>query len=331
EEGGAARVAFPLLVEAPAGATAGAYRVSVYENGSLVGSVPVEVLPLPSLVSVTMLAGDDSLVLVANLTARGVLHAELTDGQGATTMMTVDAPPGVSNFTLAVPSHASILQWSLSLSARPDARVLDSRNGSWSRAAPALRVTSEHVSARLPASWSFDAPGWDLRGATGNVTVVRWDGAPAPVEASYLDGTVRVEGQPTLEAGRYSARLDLLLPNGTPANYSWTFDAAPWLRVTLGSPIVVGREARVPLMNDGGVPIGRLVVDLDAPGNVTFESGGRILAAHAGTTPGRWVISDVALAPGGNASLIVRLPDGPLRAGAHSAGLRVLALAEAHV
>lgn len=326
---GAARVAFPMLIEVPSGAAPGAYRVSAYANGSLLGAVALDVLPLPSITSVGVQPANGSLSLLVNLSSRGILHAELTDGQGGTTMTTLDAPVGTSNITLAAPDRAGPMQWSVALSARENGRVLDARNGSWSRAMPTLRLTNAHVTGRLPASWDVDAPGWDLSEATPEINVTRWDGVTAALDASYHHGVVRVEGPPTTEAGRYTAHLRLTMPNGTSASFSWDFDAAPWLRVTLGDASVDGRVARVPLANSGGVPMARLVVEVDAAGNVTLEIGTSVVTARAGGSPGRWVL-DTALPPAGNATLVVRLPDGPQRSGAHAASLRVLALAEAH-
>jgi hypothetical protein len=212
-----------------------------------------------------------------------------------------------------------------------DGPVLAWRNGTWARDLPTPRLQlagSARTPGRLPAAWTFEAPGWDLRGARGNVTVLRWDGAIAPVHASFEDGAVRVEGAPDLEAGRYQARLAITLPNGTVADVAWTFDAAPWLRLRLGEPNVTGREARLSLRNDGGVEAQRLVVELEGGETVALERAGHAIAAQRNAA-GRFVFASVALAPGEEATLVVRLPDGPLRAGPHPATVRVLALAGA--
>lgn len=200
------------------------------------------------------------------------------------------------------------------------------------RAPPApleLRLAPRHVTPRLPASWTVEAsPGWDLAQAVASVEVRRWDGAPAQGVVGHLEpgGILRVSGPADLETGRYDARLRLEFANGSAGEASWSFEAGPWMSVGLGTPSVDGREARVPVRNDGGLPLRRLVAEV-APdvAHATLVVDGRVVEARAGAH-GRRSFHGFELAPGASAELVLRLPDGPLRSGPREAEVRVLAL-----
>lgn len=235
---GAARTAFALTVRAPASADPGAYRVSLYANGTLLGSLPFDL------------------------------------------------------------ENASL----------------------------ALQVSPLGKGARLPLRFQVDAPGWDLSGVHANVTLARWDGASATeLHAAWREGVVIVEGPANVTAGRYDARLSVTLPNGTRGEAAWSFEAGPWMRLTLDAPVVDGREARIPLRNEGGMPVARLVVE---PG--LKDARVEVVINGTSLTPrvsGERHVFSVALAPGEQAELRVRLPEGPLAPGARSATVRVLGLA----
>lgn len=192
-----------------------------------------------------------------------------------------------------------------------------------------LRVSPRHVTPRLPASWNVEAsPGWDLAQAQATVEVRRWDGAPAQGVTATLEpgGILRVRGPADLEAGRYDARLRLDFANGSAGEASWSFEAGPWMSLHLGTPQVEGREARVVVRNDGGLPLRRLVAEV-APdvAHATLLVDGRSLDARAGPHARR-SFAGFELAPGASAELVLRLPDGPLRSGLREAEVRVLAL-----
>lgn len=317
---GQGRARVPLRIDVPARAPAGSYRVSLYADGALLGSVPLDVRALPTLLSVDASSEDGQLRLDVRTSAPAIVRASLADGAGAATHLAA-ASDGVATLRLAPPARGA-LAWRLAIHATEDGPPLDERNGTWSSATIPLVVTRVGSSARGHA-WALDAPGWSLDGATTRVDVERWDGAPEPRFDAAFDGTrVRLRAPADLDAGRYTARLELALPNGSVGTAAWSFDAGPWLRVALGAPVVVGREARIPVANDGGVTIARLVVD--AP-------GARVLLDVDGATHepreagGRAVFDGLALAPGDAATLVVRLPDGPLPAGERETRVRVLA------
>ena len=136
---------------------------------------------------------------------------------------------------------------------------------------------------------------------------------------------MRLDAPPSIEAGRYTARVTLTFPNGTVANASWSFEAGPWVRLALGEPTVGGREGRIEVTNAGGIAIDRLVVEADGASPVALDVG----AAHLTPTASgsRVAFSNVGLAPGASGTLVVRLPDGPLHAGEHATRVRIFALA----
>lgn len=241
DDEGHGRALVPLRVDVPANATAGAYRVSLYAGGVLVGAVPFE----------------------------------------------VRAPPAPID----------------------------------------LRVVARHANPRLPATWTVEAPGWDVSQARVTFQATRWDGAPAPGIVARLEGdALRVTGPVDLVPGRYDARLRLELPNGSAGEAAWSFEAGPTLGVRLEAPQVGGREARIVVRNDGGVPVKRLVAEVapDVARATLLVDGQPLEAKSAGGA--RRVFSGFTLAPGAAAELVVRLPDGPMPSGPREAEVRVLAL-----
>ena len=83
---GAARTAYPLTLRVPERATPGAYRVSLYADGALLGSLPFEVRALPTLTSVNATAREGRLTFDTRGVGEGVLIARLTDGAGASSL-----------------------------------------------------------------------------------------------------------------------------------------------------------------------------------------------------------------------------------------------------
>lgn len=319
---GFGRVAFSMATTVPANATEGTYRISFYSENTLVGTVPLEVRAVPTLANASVRADADG--LFATVTGTGYGHATLHAGGS---VATADFRAGAN---LSLPAdNATSGEWRIELRARPDGRVLDARNGTWTRAAPELRVTAPRSTARLPAAWRLDAPGYDVPNASANVTVLRWDGTAAPgVTARFQGGRVILDGPADIEVGRYEVRAELSWPNGTLARVTWHFETGPWLRFALGAPQADGRTARVGVTNTGGVPIGRILVELEgAAGNVTLQrSDGSVVPAEM--RGGRLVL-DARLAPGDTATLLVALPGGPMASGARTLELRALALPEA--
>ena len=309
----------PLRVVVPANASPGAYRVSLYAGGVLAGSAPFEVLPLPRLASVAAEPADDALTLRVNLTAPGLVDV-LAESGGASTRVAKALPAGVTDVHLPPPSAAPRLAWSLTLRAREGGPALGNASGEWLRDAAAPTLDLQPL-RRL--AWRVAAEGWDLAGATVNVTLTRWDGQGVPAAARFADGRLTVEPAATPEPGRYVVDVDARLANGTRARGRAEVDLAPWVRVALGEANVTGREAALAVRNEGA-PLRGLVVEvdgLDAP--PVLRAGG---VEHAARTQGRRHAFDAPLAAGAEATLVLPLPDGPQPAGAREARVRVLAL-----
>lgn len=325
---GHGRTAYDVSLRVPARAPSGSYRVSLYANGTLLGSLPFEVRALPALANVTATTANGTLRLAAAGTGDGLLRATLRDEKGASSTVTVAFREGHGNVTLEAPSRERTLSWNATLFAREDGPGVDSREGAWLRPAdgPVLQVTPPRGSARLPAAWRLSADGWDLAAANATIRVTRWDGANATaISAAYEDGRVTLTGAPTLEAGRYQADVTLRFPNGTTAEAAWSFEAGPWMRVQLGEANLSGRQASMPVLNAGGVAIDRLVVEASpASAHLALVVDGQAVAGRA-LGGGRWSFGAVGLAPGESAQLVVRLPDGPLPSGARAVDVRVLA------
>lgn len=318
---GAGQAALSLRVHVAARAPAGAYRVSVYANGSLLGAVPLDVLALPTLADVAAEPAPDGLRLVARGSGNGTLRATLSDGAGGRTLLAAPFADGAGALTLTPPSARGPLAWSLELAAKPGGAALDARNGTWERAAdgPPLDVTPLR---RL--AWRVE--GADLAGARVEVEVTRWDGAPEPaLKARVAGNAVRLDAPPALAPGRYHARLVATFPDGAASEASWSFEAGPWMRVALGEPVVEGREARVPVRNEGGVPVRALLVEVEPDvARPLLDAGGAAPVEGQPVGGSRWRFR-AALEPGQEAALVLRLPDGPLPAGARPVAVRVLA------
>jgi hypothetical protein len=329
---GYGRAAFALAVHVPARAAAGAHRVSVYVDGALLASLPFDVAPLPTIAAVNATGDDGAWVLTVAGTGDGVLEAALRDAEGAESTTRASLVNGSAVVRLTPPSDATALEWTLALHARADGPALEQRSGWWNRTAisPVPVLVPERVGARLPAVWRVEADGWDLVGANVSVAFSRWDGAAERALSGSFDGErLRVDGPATLAPGRYTARATFRLDNGTEGVATWSFEAGPWLRLDVGAPVVAGREARVPVENVGGVAVHRFVVEVGgspllANATLTWEEGATTVALESRN--GRKVASGVDLAPGESGSLVVRLPDGPLPAGALHAKVRLLAL-----
>lgn len=322
---GAGLTAYPLTIRVPAGAAPGQVRLSVLLNGTLLGSATFNVTALPTLANVTATPEGDALRIEASGSGQGILHVELRDGNATNA---ADAPfvNGSAHAILAAPSPARLLRWNATLLARDGGAPLAWREEAWARASPNVTLRLLRGLPRLPAAWSVEAPGWDLAGARANVTFTRWDGAPEPNLTASLDGsTLEARGPPSLAPGRYAMAVRLAFANGTVGLANATLDAGPWIRVHLGAANVTGRDARLPLANDGGLAVRRLVVEVDGNLTASLLVNGTAMAPHVSAS-GRLVFDGLALAPGDSAVLDVRLPDGPLPAGAHAAAVRVLAL-----
>lgn len=304
---GLARSLHAFDVFVPKSAPAGSYRLACVVDGEALGSLVIEVRPLPALANVTAHVDADGLRLVVNATGPGHVRAQLGPNL-------VAAPLVGGAATLRLPGAGA---WTLELRARPEGPVLERRAGEVAPVVPELRLVAQGARA-----WRVEAAGWDLAGAAADVTFARWDGAPEPrLRATFDAGRVRVDALADLVAGRYHAEMRLALPNGTVANASWHFEAGPWMRLRLGEPEVVGREARIPVFNEGGLPLRRLVVE-GVPEGATLVLEGATPATHGK----RVVLRGLDVAPGASTLLRLKLPDGPLRAGALDVDLRVLAL-----
>lgn len=317
---GSARTQYPLDVTIPRGAAVGSYRVSLYANGSLVGAIPFEVRPTPTLVAFHAAPEGPALRVRANASGPGVLTLRILQGDVA--VATRDLPvEGPLDARLDAPTFGATYRWIAELRSRPGGPVLAQRQGEWTTSldAPALEVRPGPVRR----AWELSSA-WDLAGGAPSLEVRRWDGAAVPgFEARLVHGRLLVDAPAGLESGRYDARLRIALPNGSVAQGAWSFEEGPILRVALGAPVVEGREARIAVRNDGGVPVARLVATSTAPGaTLALEHGGRTVAARGG---GERAAFDLALAPGDEATLVLRLPPGPLKGGALAADVRVLA------
>ncbi|MEA3201883.1 MAG: hypothetical protein QOE90_3311 [Thermoplasmata archaeon] len=317
---GAGLTAYPLTLRVPAGAAPGPVRLSLVLNGATLGSATLNLSALPTLAALNATQQGGALAFDANGTGDGILRLRL--GNAAQDVPFVG---GAAHASLAPPSDAASLPWNATLLARADGPALAWREGVWTRATPNLTLAPAHGLPRLPATWSLAAPGWDLAGASGNVTVLRWDGALEPnLTARVEGGNVTVEGPPTLAPGRYTLALRVTFANGTVGTVNTTFDAGPWVRVGLGAPVLAGRQASLALANAGGLAVRRVVVETRDNLTVSLVVNGTTLAPRV-ASPGRLVF-DVTLAPGDQATLVARLPDGPLPSGTRATALRVLAL-----
>lgn len=321
---GAARIAYALSLRVPERATAGSYRVSLYADGSLLGAMPFEVRALPTLTAVNATTIEGRLALAIEGTGDAIVVAQLSDGNGSATSVSTTLANGTATLTLDAPRRGAPLTWNVSLHARTGGRAVAWRTGSWSVPddAPTVGVTPLHVRARLPAAWRLESP-WPLEGTNVTVTFSRWDGAREERLAATLHGgRLRVDAPADIAAGRYTAALSVAWPNGTTSRASWTFDAGPWVQLELGSPVVDGRVATVPVRNAGGVGVSKLVVETEPTSNVKLSRQG---VTHAPSTSGARAVFAVPLAPDEVATLRVELPDGPLRSGQHVVAMRVLA------
>lgn len=325
---GYGRTAYDLALDVPARAPAGSYRVSLYTGGALLASLPFEVRALPALTNVTVTPAGSALHVNATGTGDGLLRVALADGKGASTTLVVPFQAGRATASLDAPSRERALSWNATLLAREGGPGVDWREGTWQRPGdgPALEVTPPRAGARLPATWRVAAPGWDLASAQASVRLTRWDGAAATgIQANYTDGRVTLTAPPTLEAGRYHAALVLTFPNGTSSEASWSFEAGPWVRVQLGEANVTGREARLAVANTGGLTVDRLVAEAHPESaQVALVVDGQERAGSP-VGKGRWSFPGLGLAPGEEAQLVVRLPAGPLPAGARPVEIRLLA------
>lgn len=325
DDAGAGRAAAPLTLGWPARAAPGAYRVNVYANGTLAGSIPFEVRALPALASVAARDEGGALRLDARGAGNGTLMARLDDGAGNVTRASAAFAEGNGSLVLPAPRRGAPLAWTLSVQARPDGAVVDERNGTWTAPADGapVRLVAIHARGRLPSAWRVDTDG-PLEGARAEVTVRRWDGRAEPNVTARLSGDrVRVEGPAGLEAGRYDARMVLTWPNGSASETSWSFEAGPTTRVALGEPRLENGTLVVTVRNEGARTITRLVVETEpAAAQVRWQSGGA--AAFAPATRGRATLTSLSLAPGEEGVLSFALPSGPQRSGAHEAALRVL-------
>lgn len=330
---GAARVSIPLALNVPARATAGAHRVSLYVDGALVGTMPFDVAPLPTLTQAKGVADGDAWLLHVNGTGDGVLVATLRDAEGVTATTRAALTNGTGAVRVEAPSSAPALSWTLALHARDGGPALEQRSGTWNRTQhmPTLVLVPERTGPRLPATWRLESNGWDLAGASAEFTFLRWDGAPEPALSGRLDGDrVRVDGPATLTPGRYEARATLQLPNGTLGEISWHFEAGPWVRLEVGAAVVSGREARISVENGGGVALHRLVVEVagsPAAANATLSwESANATARQLTKQGGRFSLGALDLAPGGSGTLVVRLPNGPLPSGELHTKVRIVAL-----
>lgn len=314
---------YPLSLTFPARLTAGAYRVSVYADGALLGSSPFNVTALPGLAAVRATPGA-RLSLALNLTGEGIVSVRLDDGNGSATASTHALPAGETVFAFDAPSRAATIAWNVTLRARVDGPVLENATGTWHRdvAGPLLVVTPVRGPPRMPALWDVRAEGYDLAGATANLTLERWDGVVVAASVSFDGARLRMDG-PALEAGRYVARLTLALPNGSVGEASWPIEVAPWLRIELGAPDVQEREARIPVRNVGGADARGFVAEANGATIVRLETASGVVLPVA---RGGRAVFDSPLAAGEDAVLVVRAPEGPLPAGSHPADVRVLAL-----
>lgn len=321
---GTARGAYALSLRVPERATAGSYRVSLYANGSLLGSMPFEVRALPTLTAANATTFEGRLALAIEGTGDAIVVARLSDGNGSATTVSTTLANGTAGLTLDAPRRGAPLTWNVTLHARTGGRAVAWRAGSWSVPddAPTVAVAPLHVRARLPAAWRLDSP-WPLDGTNVTVTFSRWDGTPEDrLAATVNDGRLRVDAPADIMAGRYTAALSVAWPNGTASRTSWTFDAGPWVQLELGPPVVDGRVATVPVRNAGGAGISKLVVETEPTAAVKLSRQG---VTHAPSTSGARAVFAVPLAPDEEATLSVELPDGPLRSGQHVVGIRVLA------
>jgi hypothetical protein len=331
---GHGRTAYPLRVSVPREAAAGLYRVSLYAGAAFVGSVPFDVRTAPTLADVRVEAEPGGgMRVVARGAGEGHLGLEAMGAAGAHVQAGASFAAGAGEVVLSLPEGASWtapVRWTLTLRLAEGGEALETRNGTWSPDAggPVLRLAPRHVSARLPAAWQVEAPGWDLAQADATVVLTRWDGAPATALAARLEGDVlRVSGPADVEPGRYDAVLRLAFPNGTRAETAWSFEAGPWMRLQVGAPVVQGREARIPLQNAGGLPLRRLVAEV-APevAEAVLLVDGVEHEARPGVVGARRAFAGFDVPAGASAELVLRLPPGPLPAGAMDARVRLLAL-----
>lgn len=321
---GAGRFAYPLALRVPAQAPAASYRVSIYADGALIGSLPFEVLRLPTLAEVNATAVGARLALAVSGSGDGFLVGRLTDGEGAATSVGTTFVNGTGALSLDAPRRGVPLRWNVTLHAREGGPVVAAREGNWTPPsdAPPIALDPIHVRARLPAAWRVSSA-WPLDGTNATFSFTRWDGQPETrVQATLTGDRVRVSAPADIPAGRYSAHLTLRWPNGTASEATWAFDAGPWVELALGAPSVDGRAASVPITNAGGIGISRLVVETDPQTNVTLVRGNE---THAPSLSGGRASFSVSLPPGEDATLRIGLPDGALRAGRHDVSVRVLA------
>lgn len=328
EANGAGLTVIPVALCVPARAAAGAYRVSLYHDGTLLASLPFEVRALPALHGVVASTSEGRLALAVNASGEGFLLARLVDGAGASTRVAAPVSSD-ARLELVPPRRGAPLRWIVELVAREGGPVLGERNGTWTPPAegPALTLAPASPRGRLPATWRLDARVGEPVNATFRFT--RWDGADeASLRGEVVGDRVRIAGPPELPPGRYGASLFLAYPNGSASELRWSFEAGAWIELTLGSPEVQGRVALVPVRNAGAVSVTRLLVEVEPHARVSLLVGDAALAPRLAGE--RAQFDGFGLLPGEGATLRVELPDAPVPAGLHAVAVRVLARAEVH-
>src|SRR5581483_7486113 len=314
----------PATLRVPFNATPGAYRVSILLDNATLGSATFNVTALPTLADLSATPDNDALVVNAAGAGEGVLVVEIRDGAQASRVEAAYHQGALVR--VAPPTLGRALSWNATLYARAGGAPLAWREGAWVRAAPELGFRLERGLPRLPAAWNVSAPGWDLAHANATLALARWDGSPEPALHASFDGSrLVVEGPSNVAPGRYAASLHLRFPNGTEADATLPFEAGPWVRVTLGAATVSGRGAILPVANEGGLAVRRLVAEVEGPANLTLQVGNATYAPTISPT-GRLVFEGLTLAPGAGASLVARLPEGPLAAGSVAVRVRLVAL-----
>lgn len=321
---GAGLTAYPLVLRVPFATPAGAYRLALYLNGTSLGGASFNVSALPTLADLAATPEGDVLAVNATGTGDGVLVVEVRDGALASR---VESPfHGNATARVPAPSANRTLTWNATLYARAGGAALAWREGAWSRAAPDLVARLERGLPRLPASWSVEAQGWDLAHANATLALARWDGAAEPNLTASFDGArLVVNGPSTLAPGRYAAILHLRFPNGTEGEARVEFEAGPWVRIAVGAPTVSARSATLPVSNEGGLAVRKLVAEVDGNATLALVVGNTTYAPRVAN--GRFVFEGFALAPGEVATLAARLPDGPLASGTRGVAVRLVAMA----
>lgn len=353
---GVGAVALPVEVAAPANATAGEYRLSLYHaaspNGTatllgsqaftlaaparvaLVDVAPARVAPGAPVTVAFSASGADAVVLRLLRGGAELARARAT-ASPATLLVPLDVPSGpIALEALAVPKAGFV-------AVAPAVATIDVEAGAPSLSLAHGRSRISIAPAAPQATFALAARNFTLAEAAIDVALVDASGSAVPGErvARAADGfALDATG---LAAGRYRLVARATAADGRVATLALPVDVGAWLalrvpapRATL-APAANGRlDAALPVASDGNAPVAGLVVAVAPIGGVPMEGEVRLVDASgavratATLARGRAILASGAAAllspgEGGELRFALAKPAG-LDAGRHEATVRVL-------